>query len=539
MKPLHLALALVLASELGSLAAPDSLPDLKLTRWGSSEILTRDSFVSEVVVLDFFAYWCAPCRVASMRLHEEVEKAYHAQGGNRHGYPVRILSVNVEEDHPELTEAFIKELKLREVARDPGAVAMGLLGGKALPFLVVVDATAGKGVPPVVRYRTEGLDNLAALKAAIDESGVNAPLPGHQKSRSPVLELKTTSPIAQVVEAGVEVLSSSDIQVRSSELRYGITRPSTEISGSVNWQSYALEYEPDPQFDFLGFPERRTEDTYAGSLEVRQRLGAPLTLSVSGGIYEGYSDFRSLWIDNYYRQQFSFLPEYTEARPGGFSGASSLRWEYQPTTGFIELGVRYGNDTIPPGWDLPSPTPAVPVPVLEHGRGVLHTYATTLRFENVLSTRARVMNEIGVTVTSGRDPRYSYRGSLNLALSERWTGRLTGSYANEDPQLVAWQAGLALEYELVRNLWLGVSGRFYNDSGEIENSRLISTSAPALDTVQGGVGIRFAGRHHALKLFWATHVATYDQVDIGTRPFSNLYRDRTWSVLQAVWTLSF
>ena len=59
--------------------------------------------------------------------------------------------------------------------------------------------------------------------------------------------------------------------------------------------------------------------------------------------------------------------------------------------------------------------------------------------DGVLTLRAQ--NEFELRITSRRDPRYVYRGSLNMALGEDWTWRASGGYTHEDPTLRAWFAG--------------------------------------------------------------------------------------------------
>ena len=86
---------------------------------------------------------------------------------------------------------------------------------------------------------------------------------------------------------------------------------------------------------------------------------------------------------------------------------------------------------------------------------------------------------------------------------------------------------------------MSVSGLYYRDTGEIENSLFISTAAPGLEVWQGGLGLRYAGEKSSFQIAVAPSWSDYDPVAVGTRPFTNLYRDRTFISVQAAWAFEF
>lgn len=69
----------------------------ELNKFGSDESVKLDDFVGGIVVLDFFAYWCVPCRKVSSELEEHVQRFYAAKGGNAGGFQVQVLSMNIEQ----------------------------------------------------------------------------------------------------------------------------------------------------------------------------------------------------------------------------------------------------------------------------------------------------------------------------------------------------------------------------------------------------------------------------------------------------------
>lgn len=514
-----------------------------LPRWRSPEQVRLTDFAGKIAVLDFFAYWCAPCKKASRELEEGVQKYYAAQRGNPNGFPVQVVSVNIETQNQTETDSYVRETGIELVATDSDGALLERLGGNATPYIVIIDGTAvPTGGSFSLIYRREGLESIKAIRKIIDRLGPGSselspgqPTPTPRTSGPQVSDLVR----GQSLEAGVETLFGDDIILTDSLAHYKLQTTKFEADFSLGWKTFSMDYEPYVPFDAIGYSQHLRENHYSGGLATRFKWGDSLTQLASLGAYDGFTDYRSLWLSSYYRQQFESFPEYEVPDPRGFSLATGWRWEYRPTVGFLTLNFLYSNDGIAPGYDLPGATPQNPTPGLERGREFLHTYSPSLRLENVLTSRLRLMNEFQLTVTSGREPRYSYRSGLNVALTEKWVMRLTGGYANEDPSLVAWYAGWTVEHRLTPRWVLGLTGLFYRDTGEIENSRLISTAAPALDTYEIGLGVRYEGRKSMFRVYAAPHYALYDQVDIGTAPFTNLYRSRNFGLVQFSWSHTF
>ncbi len=106
-------------------------------------------FKGKVVVMDFWATWCAPCRVEG-KVIERVREAFRGESA------AVFLAVNVDEDRATVPD-FIKEEKWTL----PVVYADGLdhlLGVRALPTLVIFDREGR------VVFRQEGLDPLSLAK---------------------------------------------------------------------------------------------------------------------------------------------------------------------------------------------------------------------------------------------------------------------------------------------------------------------------------------------------------------------------------------
>jgi thiol-disulfide isomerase/thioredoxin len=534
--PCLLGPALVLAGSSDLRAESDpTAPGFTLTKWQTGEMVRLVDFAGSIVVLDFFAYWCAPCRAASREVERGLQRHYAARPGNAHGLPVRVLAVNIERDHPEKTAQFIKETGAEFVVNDVDAALLSQLGGTATPYLVVIDGSRATADAPDfrVRYRRSGFEGVGKLRAVIDSiqppGAAPSPPAGDSPSAPPA---NGGAPITHTVEADTEALVSSDIQVASGLLRYVQEQGPTQWKVDLTYSRYEVDYEPVLSLNPFQAARHLDEDYLSAQLSLRQELGDRWRLSASGGAYDGYTSFRSLWLAEYYRQQFGVVPTYVAPDPKGFGFSGGVRWEYRPTVGFAEATFSYVNDQIAPGYDFEPP-------VLFRGRPFLHTYTPSLKLENVLSPRVRAQHEFQLIIKTGRDPRYAYRGSVNVALGERWVWRTIGGYSQEEPTFEAWFAGSTLEYELTPRWLVSLAGRYYLDTGEIEDSSLLSSAAPGLRTWEIGPALRYAGKRASFKIFAAPHFSDYEPVDIGTRPFANLYKDRTWVSVQAAWAFTF
>lgn len=555
-------------------ASAASAPAFELKRWGTGEPVRLADFAGQIVVLDFFAYWCVPCHTASKEIEEKIQKHYEARKGNPHGVPVRVVSINVEEGRPKDTEAFIKKHKLSFVLNDADGKTLRAFAGEALPHIVILDGTQSRPNEPVFTavYTKNTFEGAEALRRVIDQlgsrkkTGASARMPNrpvatttgerpHDRTRVLLAALAADGPgdaasgrgvtmggtdgkskrgwpevVSRKLDLEAEGIVSSDVNLTQSTLAYGQKYATTEWTFSAAHSSIRLDYRP-VAFDFLGTPASVRENRYSAQAGVRRRLGEDLTWLGSGGLYDGFTDYRSAWLAEYYQQQFTGLPNYVLPEPAGQSLGTGLRWEYLPATGFLQADFSFLKDTIAPGYEIDFSG-------LRRGRDELLTRSFGLTAENILGPRVRVLNEFRLAETTDREPRFSYQGSLNAALGEKWVLRVLGGTATEAPRFDAWYVGGTIEYEPAPAWLVSVSGRYYRDTGEIENS-LFSNAAPGLKAWQVGVGLRYLWDTAALKLFAAPYFTRYEPFGIGTAFFANLYRNREWGIVQIAYSLEF
>ena len=123
-------------------------------------------------------------------------------------------------------------------------------------------------------------------------------------------------------------------------------------------------------------------------------------------------------------------------------------------------------------------------------------------------------------------------GALNIAPAERWVLRLQAGATTEQPQFDAWFASITAEFAVADRVWIYATGRYYRDTGEIENALLFTSAAPGLWSRQAGVGLRWQGEAWSLRVQLGSVHGRYEPTNPDLDFFQNLYRDRNWRTLQ-------
>lgn len=357
----------------------------------------------------------------------------------------------------------------------------------------------------------------------------------------PIVEAAPSSvPLFHTIEADSEALWAPDILLTDSRLTYRHQADSLEWDAAFSYASFDLDYEPYIPYDFFGFSEHLHEDRFTGLANIRYLPVDRLTLLGTVGLYDGYPDYRRVWIANRYRQKYAHpdfptIPGYKEPDPKGWNASAGVRWEYIPLKAFAEWRLGYAFEQTAPGYE--DGTNSIGDYKLLRGRERLDTEIASLSLENVWTSWLRSLNEFTLTHTSGREARFTYQGSLNVALSRWWVIRAYGGIATEDPQFDAYFVGGTSEWEALRSLFVSLTARYYEDTGEIENS-LLTSAAPPLQSHEIGVGLRYIWGRSSLKVYVAAFWTDYGPVRNAVE-FTHLYTDRHWGLAQIAYSLQF
>ena len=117
--------------------APASIPPFTLKKFESEETVSLDQFYDAVVVLDFFAFWCAvPQSLHGTRGARAA--VYAGKNGNPAGKPVQVLSLNIEQGRTARTRQYIRQTGASLVLDDVGGRVYKALGGRGIPYVIVL-----------------------------------------------------------------------------------------------------------------------------------------------------------------------------------------------------------------------------------------------------------------------------------------------------------------------------------------------------------------------------------------------------------------
>lgn len=151
----------LLADQAGWLTSPHALtgktaPPFSLTTLDAKTVSLADHLGKDVVLLDFFATWCPPCR-ESLPHVEEITKDYA-------GKSVAVYAVNVGEGQA-LVQKFIADNKLTlNVLMDESGAAAEAYGVSGIPQQVVI------GKDGMINYVGVGfgMGDASTLRSKID-----------------------------------------------------------------------------------------------------------------------------------------------------------------------------------------------------------------------------------------------------------------------------------------------------------------------------------------------------------------------------------
>src|SRR5690606_20245646 len=147
--------ALHVAPRIGATAPPLQLPVLD-----HDARLTLSDLRGQVIVLNFWATWCVPCRIEMPALQTLYER-HQAQG-------VRVIGINLGES-PETARRWVDDLNLTfDIALDRDGYAATLYQLRGQPSTYVI---APDGVISQIFYGAVDIDALeSAVQHAIDST---------------------------------------------------------------------------------------------------------------------------------------------------------------------------------------------------------------------------------------------------------------------------------------------------------------------------------------------------------------------------------
>ena len=333
------------------------------------------------------------------------------------------------------------------------------------------------------------------------------------------------------VDASIELLSTHDAKLTEATVGTELKGAESKFTLSVTSGRVAIDFGPAP-VDLISTPVSRVETRTAFGATGRWQT-EPVGLFGGGGAYRGFTDFRSVWLAEYYRQLFEPVPGYLKADPRGWHALAGGRWAYIPLTGYLQIVFVRQQDRISPGYE-----PQIRAPLLR-GREHLATNTLKISTENVLTPSVRTLFEASATEATGRENRFSLQGSCNWAVAEDYTLRAVVAGVRERPEFEAFSGAFTVERDWDLRWFAGLTLRAYRDNGEVVDPLLVSTAAPSLKSLHAAASLRWQGKRFGLRFEAGPYRTRYGALPAISTHFSRLYSDRNWLRLQFTGTRQF
>lgn len=121
----------------------DIASNFSLTDRRTGQSVSLGDYENHIIVLDFFAYWCAPCAFSSPDIEENIQRYYESKGGNANGVAVQVLAVNIENENTDLTDQFIEQAEMDLVVDDPSGVVWNMYNETdGIPLFAIINGVA-------------------------------------------------------------------------------------------------------------------------------------------------------------------------------------------------------------------------------------------------------------------------------------------------------------------------------------------------------------------------------------------------------------
>jgi thiol-disulfide isomerase/thioredoxin len=187
--------------------AGDIARDFSVIGFTDGEVIRMTDFEGQILILDFFSYWCPHCQSSAPDLETNVRQYFEDRGGNIDGLPVTVLSINLESDNLHETAAFIKGYGVALAANDfagIGSNAWQQFGARYIPHFVIINGVSGSHTHQQweVLMSKSGYQGAEAMRLLVDSIRRDAP---------PKPEI-TEQPLGTAIEAGKGFVLSISVQ---------------------------------------------------------------------------------------------------------------------------------------------------------------------------------------------------------------------------------------------------------------------------------------------------------------------------------------
>jgi hypothetical protein len=330
----------------------------------------------------------------------------------------------------------------------------------------------------------------------------------------------------QEIETTLEILSADDLHIQSTRARFSGTEGLWTIDAGIGVNSFRETYQP----VLFGTRETLTEQTQQADLSLSREWSKHWSSALTLSAYDGYSDYRSVWIAEYYRQLFGAFSGYSDPNPHGALIGTVVTWNYLPGSGKVDFSFHFGRDEIAPGWGF---NPVIGQP--EPGTESLDTYTSGLVVEQAINSWLKTEISLTARQTTDREYRVSLKNSW-AATKGALAYRLSMGLSDERPSYQASYASALVEWNFLRQWSTHIGYRIYKDSGEIQTSGF-DALAPEVLSSELFAGLSWDRGDLAISTGVGLLQTDYKPLSADNEFFGNLYRDRDWLTfrLSAAW----
>ena len=324
-----------------------------------------------------------------------------------------------------------------------------------------------------------------------------------------------------------EALIGSDIMVLRTSGSYEQQRGDFTVGATLAYTDIDIDYSPRT----VTFPADRSESNREGQIDLGWQAKSDLKLTGFARVYDGFPDFRSVWIAEYFEQLFGVVPGYRDADPRGWAVGGGAVWDPIPGSTRITFNLGYGEDDIVQGWIFGAGG-------LGSGPSRLQTSSGGVVWEQAINGWLKMENSIRAQEVELREPRFQVQTSWAAAFGPNWTLRANAGATRERPSFEAYYAGALLDYQFLPGWHVSVNGRYYEDTGEIESSGF-SSAAPGMQSFELGASLLFDKGDWAARIYGGFYNTDFEPLSVTNNFFGNLYRDRDWWVTRVAVSYSF